>query len=247
MRSPFVLAIILSILSISSATTLQTRPRQSTSHVPVGTVINQCTVPGTIALTFDDGPWIYTHKLLDTLAEYDAVATFFLNGINKGSITFYPDVLHRAVAEGHQLGSHTWSHQSLDALDHSSIISQMTMLEDEFLQILGYFPFYMRLPYLVSNDAVLAAMAELGYYVIGVSIDTKDYENDDPGLIWKSFEKFRLELDVGGSIVLAHDVHMNTVEILVENMLKEIRSRGLKAVTIGECLGDPVENWYRSS
>lgn len=107
MRSPFVLAIILSILSISSATTLQTRPRQSTSHVPVGTVINQCTVPGTIALTFDDGPWIYTHKLLDTLAEYDAVATFFLNGINKGSITFYPDVLHRAVAEGHQLGSHT--------------------------------------------------------------------------------------------------------------------------------------------
>lgn len=106
----------------------------------------------------------------------------------------------------------------------------MTMLEDEFLQILGYFPFYMRLPYLVSNDAVLAAMAELGYYVIGVSIDTKDYENDDPGLIWKSFEKFRLELDVGGSIVLAHDVHMNTVEILVENMLKEIRSRGLKGM-----------------
>jgi len=107
MRLPFVLATMYSILSISSATPLQTRPRQTTSQVPVGTVINQCTIPGTIALTFDDGPWIYTHRLLDTLAEYDAVATFFLNGINKGSITSYPDVLHRAVAEGHQLGSHT--------------------------------------------------------------------------------------------------------------------------------------------
>ena len=112
----------------------------------------------------------------------------------------------------------------------------MTMLEDEFLQILGYFPFYMRLPYLVSNDAVLAAMMELGYHVIGVSLDTKDYENDDPSLIWKSFEKFRVELDVGGSIVLSHDTHLNTVEILVENMLQEIRSRGLKGMLSGFAL-----------
>lgn len=107
MQLPFLLTTLLAIVSISSASPLQARPRQTTSQVPVGVVINHCTVPGTIALTFDDGPWIYTHNLLDTLAEYDAVATFFLNGINKGSITSYQDVLHRAVAEGHQLGSHT--------------------------------------------------------------------------------------------------------------------------------------------
>lgn len=147
----------------------------------------------------------------------------------------------------------------------------MTLLEDEFVQILGYFPSYMRVPYLSSNDAILAAMAELGYRVIGASIDTKDYENDDAGLIWKSFEKFRLELDAGGSIVLSHDTHFYTVETLVDNMLQEIRSRGLKgmlccrsslylassslgfwnvltfvAVTVAECLGDSG-NWYRTS
>lgn len=106
----------------------------------------------------------------------------------------------------------------------------MTLLEDEFVQIIGKFPSYMRIPYLSSNDAILAAMAELGYHVIGASIDTKDYENDDADLIWKSFEKFRQELDAGGSIVLSHDTHLYTVETLAENMLKEIQSRGLKGM-----------------
>lgn len=124
----------------------------------------------------------------------------------------------------------SWSHPYLETLDHAAILSQMTLLEDEFVQILGYFPSYMRVPYLSSNDAILAAMAELGYHVIGASIDTKDYENDDAGLIWKSFEKFRLELDAGGSIVLSHDTHFYTVETLVDNMLQEIRSRGLKGM-----------------
>ncbi|KAJ5756131.1 hypothetical protein N7533_005674 [Penicillium manginii] len=235
------------VASLSSATPVDLSTRQASSQVAVGAVINSCVVPGTIALTFDDGPWDYTHTLLDTLAKYGAVATFFLNGINQGSITSYSDILRRAVAEGHQLGSHTWSHPYLETLDHASVLSQMTLLEDEFVQIIGKFPSYMRIPYLSSNDAILAAMAELGYHVIGASIDTKDYENDDADLIWKSFEKFRQELDAGGSIVLSHDTHLYTVETLAENMLKEIQSRGLKAVTVGECLGDSAGNWYRTS
>lgn len=98
------------------------------------------------------------------------------------------------------------------------------------MRILGYFPSYMRVPYLMFNDAVLSAMSQLGYHVIGASIDTKDYENDDAGLIWRSFEKFRVELDTGGSIVLAHDTHFNTVEVLVDNMLEEIKARGLRGM-----------------
>lgn len=102
------LAAVLSLIpSLSSATPVELQSRQASSQVPFGAVINNCVTPGTIALTFDDGPYSYTNTLLDTLAEYGAVATFFLNGINLGSITSYPDVLQRAVAEGHQLGSHT--------------------------------------------------------------------------------------------------------------------------------------------
>lgn len=105
----------------------------------------------------------------------------------------------------------------------------MTELEAAFLRIIGVFPTYMRTPFLMFNGLVLTAMTDLGYHVIGASIDTKDYENDDPGRNWLSFEKFRTELDAGGTIVLAHDVHENTVGILVDNMLDELEARGLQS------------------
>lgn len=105
----------------------------------------------------------------------------------------------------------------------------MTQLEEAFSRILGFFPTYMRTPYLMFNDIVLTAMNDLGYHVIGASIDTKDFENDHPDLSWRSFEKFRAELDAGGTIVLAHDTHCNTVEVLVDNMLAEIEARGLNS------------------
>jgi hypothetical protein len=77
------------------------------SSLPFGVSITHCTVPGTIALTFDDGPFIYTSQMLDTLAIHGARATFFLNGQNKGYIYAFPDLVQRIVSEGHQLGSHT--------------------------------------------------------------------------------------------------------------------------------------------
>ncbi|KAJ5645414.1 Glycoside hydrolase/deacetylase beta/alpha-barrel [Penicillium longicatenatum] len=217
------------------------------SHLPYGLIITHCNVPNTVALTFDDGPFIYTGQMLDTLTKHNARATFFLNGVNKGNIDSFPELVRRTLAEGHQLGSHTWGHLSLDTLSYNEIITQMTDLEDAFMRILGFFPTYMRAPYLMVTADVLNAMTELKYHVIGASIDTKDYENDHPDDSWRSFEKFRAELDAGGTIVLAHDTHQTTVEILLDNMLTEIALRGHETVTVGECLADPPEYWYRTS
>ena len=138
----------------------------------------------------------------------------------------------------------------------------MTELEDAFEEVVGVIPRYMRPPFLAVDGKVLSAMANLGYHVIGASIDTKDYENNSPELISRSFEKFRAELNAGGTIVLSHDVHEQTVYSLTRMMLEEIFERGLQrmsspsssclvmilmdtAVTVGDCLGDPQENWYR--
>jgi peptidoglycan/xylan/chitin deacetylase (PgdA/CDA1 family) len=246
--------------------------RLQASQLPYGAVLTHCTVPGTIALTFDDGPYIYTAQILDTLAQHGARATFFLNGHNKGSIDAFPQLVQRAWGEGHQLGSHTYvihsllahsnavqrtqsssrttlihsyqakkpmpnsliqthmyryNHLSLDTLPYPEIIHQMTTLEETFTRILGFFPTYMRPPFLRHTPVVLTAMADLRYHVIGASVDTKDYEHDDPDTNWVSFEKFRREVDAGGSIVLAHDAHRYTVELLVKNMLEEVERRGL--------------------
>lgn len=106
----------------------------------------------------------------------------------------------------------------------------MTSLEEAFIQILGGFPVYMRPPYLAVDGVVLQVMTDLGYHVVHASVDTKDYENDSPELIGRSLDKFRAELDAGGTIVLAHDVHQMTVVSLVQPMLDEIRARGLRGL-----------------
>ncbi|KAG2018459.1 chitin deacetylase [Coprinopsis cinerea AmutBmut pab1-1] len=47
-----------------------------------GEVVTQCTEPNTVALTFDDGPFIYLNEIVDTLTEAGANGTFFFNGNN---------------------------------------------------------------------------------------------------------------------------------------------------------------------
>ncbi|WP_299127426.1 polysaccharide deacetylase family protein [uncultured Winogradskyella sp.] len=61
-----------------------------------------------IYLTFDDGPTPeITDWVLNTLAEYDAKATFFCIGNN---IEKHPDIFLRIIADGHSIGNHTFSH-----------------------------------------------------------------------------------------------------------------------------------------
>ena len=80
------------------------------SSVPVGQIIFSCTVPGTVALTFDDGPYPFTGLILDKLRDAGFPATFFVNGDNWRYI--FTDesqgYVRRIVAEGHQIGSHTY-------------------------------------------------------------------------------------------------------------------------------------------
>lgn len=85
------------------------RPNVSSS-VPFGTIISSCTQPGTVALTFDDGPYIYTSAILDVLRSKGVPATFFVNGANWDNILSDRSqaLVRRMVAEGHQIGSHTY-------------------------------------------------------------------------------------------------------------------------------------------
>ena len=61
-----------------------------------------------VVLTFDDGPLPpRTNHVLDTLASECVKATFFLVG---KMATTYPDVVHKIVAAGHTIGTHSQTH-----------------------------------------------------------------------------------------------------------------------------------------
>ena len=91
---------------------------------------------------------------------------------------------------------------------------------------------------------VMQTASERGYHVVNADIDSKDYENLNNMQV--GVRNFKDGLIAGGSIVLDHDVHEATANILVAGMIAEINSRGLKGATVAECLGDPPANWYRT-
>lgn len=75
---------------------------------PYGTILYNCVGTNKVALTFDDGPWIYTGGILDKLKAANMRATFFINGDNFDSIYNYNSTVFRFIADGHQIGSHTY-------------------------------------------------------------------------------------------------------------------------------------------
>jgi peptidoglycan/xylan/chitin deacetylase (PgdA/CDA1 family) len=136
-----------------------------------GVGISQCVSSDHIALTFDDGPYNFTWHLLDVLASYNAKATFFVTGNNlgKGQMdveeTGYPALIRRMHADGHQIASHTWTHQNLTEMSEEHMINQMHYNEMAFRNILGFFPTYMRPPYSECNSTCQAIMKKMGYHI----------------------------------------------------------------------------------
>lgn len=175
--------------------------------------------------------------------------------MGKGAIndptTVWPDIIRRMRRDGHQIGSHTWSHQKLTEISETQFRRQMLYNEVALADLLGDFPTYMRPPHSMSNGVTDAWLGELGYHVAYFDLNTLGYEKDDAELIQGSKDIWdrRVEtLDPVTESVLhiEHDPLFQTVYNLTEYTLESLVRNGFRAVTIGECLGDPEENWYRS-
>jgi hypothetical protein len=78
-----------------------------------------------------------------------------------------------------------------------------------------------------------------------MNVDTKDYLKDyDFAREVYSSALSSTKTKEGGFIVLAHDIHPDTVRTLTQYMIDTAKDLGYKLVTLGECLGDPAKNWY---
>ncbi|KAH8710045.1 hypothetical protein GQ44DRAFT_661884 [Phaeosphaeriaceae sp. PMI808] len=222
-----------------------------------GEGVYTCQKAGTVALTFDDGPYIYTDQVLTKFASYGFKATFFVTGINigKGAIdttASWSNVIKRMVAEGHQVASHTWSHQDLSVITDAQRYDQMVKNEMAIRNIIGKYPTYMRPPYSSCNAACQTVMKNLGYVVSYFDLDTDDYNQLSNIQVAKDNFKRILDQTPGGPqsgdrLAIAHDIHQATALNLVDYMLQYLKSKGYRGVTMGECMGEPEANWYRTS
>lgn len=205
---------------------------------PAGQVITKCSSPGYLALAYDDGPYQYTQKLVDTLTAGGAKGTFFVTGTLYGCIYNQKTALQNAYAAGHQIASHSWSHpQNFGSMSTNDLNSQMTRLEQALANIIGKKPTYMRPPYLATGGNVLSVMKNLGYKVITDDIDTGDWNNQSPQQSQQLFT--RAGAGGNGHIPLMHETYASTVNTLTPWLINWAKNNNLKLVTVAECLGDP--------
>lgn len=156
------------------------------------------------------------------------------------------------VAEGHQVASHTWSHQDLSQITDAQRYDQMVKNEMAIRNIIGKYPTYMRPPYSSCNDACQAVMKNLGYVVSYFDLDTDDYNQLSNIQVAKNNFKNKIDTTVGGPasghrLAIAHDIHEQTALNLTGYMLEYLKSKGYRGVTMGECMGEPEANWYRTA
>jgi peptidoglycan/xylan/chitin deacetylase (PgdA/CDA1 family) len=183
-----------------------------------------------IALTFDDGPSAtLTPKLLDLLAARHLKATFFVVGQNAAD---HPDILKRAVREGHEIANHSWSHPNLGKMSDEAVRRELQKTDDAIAAAIGKRPTLMRPPYgSITAHQKKWIHDEFGYRIIIWDVDPLDWKRPGPSVVTARI----LKETKAGSIVLAHDIHPPTLEAMPATF-DQLMKKGFKSVTVTELL-----------
>jgi len=183
-----------------------------------------------IALTFDDGPHAkLTPKLLEILAQRHIKVTFFLIGENAHA---HPEIVREEIAQGHEVGNHSWDHPNLRKLPEEKLRSELQRTDDEIKAIIGRSPAIMRPPYGELSPAQrLWVNKEFGYKIIFWDVDPNDWKDPGPSVVASRI----LAQTKPGSIILSHDIHAGTVEAM-PYIIDTLLQRGYKFVTVPELI-----------
>lgn len=195
-----------------------------------------------VALTFDDGPDpVYTPQVLDILRDQHVPATFFIIGVNGEE---YPWLLRREVAEGHEIGNHTFTHPNIANISRAQLRFELSATQRLFESVLGLQSHLFRSPY--AEDAEpetadqvrpLEQVAQRGYLMVGMRIDPGDWQRPGVDEIVKRTVE---QAESGeGNVILLHDAggdRTETVEAL-PLLIRALRARGFRFVAVSDLVG----------
>ncbi|MCQ4043351.1 bifunctional polysaccharide deacetylase/glycosyltransferase family 2 protein [Streptantibioticus rubrisoli] len=199
----------------------------------------------TIALTFDDGPDpVWTPRILDILRRNHVHATFFLVGTQ---VVAHPELVRQMVADGDQIGVHTFAHPNLSNLPPWQRSLELREAQLAVVGAAGVTTSLLRPPYSSENDAlgnadwtVLKQAAAAGYTTVLSTQDAEDWQR--PGVA-RVIANATPRGD-RGQILLMHDAggdRSQTVAAL-GTLLPRLKADGYQFATVSEAVGmaDPV-------
>ncbi len=175
-----------------------------------------------VALTFDDGPSIYTKEIIDTLKKHEVNATFFILG-NK--VKPYQELLNQSLNNGNILGNHSYNHKWLIKLNEDELNNQIIKTNEEIKLYTGFTPTLLRPTYGSVNNKV----KHLNMDIVLWTVDTMDWKYRNVStIVSRATKKLK-----DGDIILMHDIY-KTSALAVDKIITEIKKQGFELVTIPE-------------
>ncbi len=223
--------------------------RENYVSLPTPYVVQRAgAVPKKIALTFDDGPDAdWTPKILDILEREHVPATFFVIGENALQ---HPQLLRRIVADGSEIGNHTYTHPNLALSNDRTVNLELNTTQRLVQAYTGRSMTLFRAPYF--GDAEPTTADELGpaliaqqhgYTVVGLHVDPNDWQR--PGtdeIVRQVLQQVDDQTpDRSTNVVLLHDGGGNreqTIEALPQ-IIAGLRARGYSFVTASGLVNIP--------
>lgn len=205
---------------------------------------------GKIVLTFDDGPDpVWTPKVLDILKQENVPGTFFIVGQNGQA---NPDLIKRIVAEGHEIGNHSFTHPNLGEVPKQVTDLELNATQRLIESLTGRSTRLFRAPYFgdaeprTPDEVDPTVQAQnLGYISVGLHLDPDDWKlkNDDgsPHTADQMVDEILKQAVITtpeerGEIILMHDSggdRSATVEALPK-IIHELRARGFEFTTVAD-------------
>ncbi|NLB88652.1 MAG: polysaccharide deacetylase family protein, partial [Syntrophomonadaceae bacterium] len=185
-----------------------------------------------VALSFDDGPDpINTPLILEALERHNAKATFFVLGIKSER---YPFLIKKIIADGHEIGNHTYSHPDFHNQSEESMLKEIKKCSDIIYKLTGQFPSLFRPPGgFLSHDLVDLVKNEgltIAYWTY--QQDSRDWKGKSAAQISDHIEKHISP----GQIIILHDGSPNGIETAkaLDILIPKLKEEGYEFVTITE-------------
>jgi peptidoglycan/xylan/chitin deacetylase (PgdA/CDA1 family) len=183
-----------------------------------------------IAFTFDDGPIPgVTERILAEFQQRHLHATFFMIG---RQIAAAPDLARRVLAEGHDVGNHTFTHPKLPSLDDDQANAEIEKTQDILRDTLNHRAVWFRPPYGELRQDQFGLLEKHGLRSVLGHVSPSDWAQPGEEVISTRI----LSNTVSGSIIICHDFSSHTANCL-GSVLDGLLERGFAPVTLTRLLG----------
>ncbi|KAI0292372.1 carbohydrate esterase family 4 protein [Multifurca ochricompacta] len=169
--------------------------------------------PRSMGYGFDDGPNCSHNAFYDYLASQNQKATMYFIGSN---VLNWPREAQRALADGHEICVHTWSHHYMTAFQSRDAFAELWYSLQAVKAVVGVTPTCWRPPYGDVDDRIRAIANALGLRTIMWKYDSNDWRAV-PSEVDASYNSFVHSATAGefntvGAIMLTHELNTFTMQ-----------------------------------